>query len=117
MKLDFFSPFLYLVYMSKIKLDPAIDLGLANDPNFNSQDAREIEVEVQTDLSSITKSSQFQGIGNISAFQNSSPEVMSSSNPNSSSPTSGVSLIVSLLLFLVASGVLVFFLLQYFKVI
>lgn len=132
--------------MSKIKLNPLVDLGLANDPNYDANQAKEVEVEVPvndvittTPVTSIDSpviepakpidqtSSPFQGIGDITKFTQPTPQTPSQNvqippqvkvtgETNSSGKTANILFLLSITLFIISIGALFFFALKYFKV-
>jgi hypothetical protein len=78
--------------MSQIKLNPLVDLGLANDPNFNSQNTSEVIVDVPTSTGS--SNSSFNGIVDINSMQ-SSPVSSSTPMQAASTPSASVTPVTS----------------------
>lgn len=132
--------------MTKVKLNPLVDLGLASDPNYNANDAKEVEVDVQNDLPVATpitsqpvqqtynsNQSAFNGISDIASYtppsepvavtapapveSSSAPVKTVSSADDAGSKTSNILFILSISLFVVSIAALLFFALKYFKVI
>lgn len=117
--------------MSKIKLNPLVDLGLQNEPNSSEFQNQAIEVDIRTDdLPFQQNSLDFNAHNNQSPLQNNNHQFANNVPQNQNSPyvqpavvisedndkTSNFLFIASITFFVISLFALIYFLLIYFNV-